>query len=431
MSSAVRHLRGRLRRGAVGALALTLALITAGLAAEVLAAGDGLPLGDDDLAETRIVRRPADGVKLIRITRGNGKADPAQIGTTQQGPWRVRVLIIDPDVITGHLRATFGADLGRTETVTEMARFEGAVAGTNGGFFSLGADSASRGNPVGLAIHHGVVESEPTSYGPETHFLLDAATTTARVTKLRWKGALAHVPSGTRISLDHVNEPPTVPAGCGGPRRDPLECLSRGETSVFTSQWGPLTPSGSGVEAVLDEAGCLVESTTRRGTKLRPGQIAVQATGLDALSLVELLALGCLQRTDTLTDPAGERVRLTPSTFAVNGRYQLLRAGQVIAPTGSANFLARNPRTIAGVTGDGRIILVTIDGRSRTSVGATMTEAALVAKSLGMVEAVNLDGGGSAVMSIKGHASNKPSDGRERAVGDALVYVPAPWRSGL
>ncbi|MBA3742633.1 phosphodiester glycosidase family protein [Sporichthya sp.] len=425
MSTAIRE---RLRRGAIGALALTLALITAGLAAEVLATGDGLPLGNDDLQETRVVRRPADGVKLIRISRGEGRADPARIGTTAQGPWRVRVLIIDPDAAAGHLRATFGADLGRTETVTELARYENAVAGTNGGFFAIGADAASRGNPVGLAIHNGVVESEPTSYAPETHFLLDAANTTARVTKLRWKGTLAHVPSGTRISLDHINEPPMPPEGCGGPRRDPLECLSQGEISVFTSEWGPVTPSGSGVEAVLDKAGCLVTSTPRRGTTLRPGQIAVQATGLDALSLVEMVALGCLRRTDTLTDSSGARVRLTPSTFAVNGRYQLLRAGKVVAPTGSGGFLGRNPRTIAGVTGDGRIVLITIDGRSPTSVGATMAEAAQVARSFGMVEAVNLDGGGSSVMSINGHASNKPSDGQERSVGDALVYVPAPWR---
>lgn len=429
MSSA--QLRDRVRRGAIGGVVLTLGLVTAGLAAEVLAAGDNLPLGDDDLQETRVVRRPADGVKLIRIYRGEGKADPARIGSTQQGPWRVRALIIDPDATTGHLRASFGDDLGRTETVTELARYTDAVAGTNGGFFSLGSDSASRGNPVGLAIHHGVVESEPTSYAPETHFLLDAANTTARVTKLRWKGALAHVPSGTRIGLDHVNEPPTIPEGCGGPRRDPLECLSQGEISVFTAEWGPVTPSGSGVEAVLDRAGCVVASTTRRGTTLRPGQIAVQATGLDALSLVEMVALGCLQRTDTLTDATGARVTLTPSTFAVNGRYQLLKAGRIVAPTGTSGFLGRAPRTIAGVDADGRIILVTIDGRSPTSVGATMTETAQVAKSLGMVEAVNLDGGGSSVMSINGHASNKPSDGQERSVGDALVYVPAPWRPGI
>jgi exopolysaccharide biosynthesis protein len=165
-----------------------------------------------------------------------------------------------------------------------------------------------------------------------------------------------------------------------------------------------------------------------RGVVLRPGQFSVQATGLDATSLLDLVGLGCLKRTDKLIDSTGHKVPLTASTYAVNGRYQLLRDGKVVAPTGSDPFLARAPRTVAGTAADGRILLLTIDGRSRTSVGATLTEAANVAKSLGMVQAVNLDGGGSSTMSVDGHASNKPSDGHERPVGDALVYVPAPWR---
>jgi len=43
-----------------------------------------------------------------------------------------------------------------------------------------------------------------------------------------------------------------------------------------------------------------------------------------------------------------------------------------------------------------------------------------------MYDAVNLDGGGSTTMSVRGALVNKPSDASgERAVGDALIYVPA------
>ncbi len=428
MSMSRPQVRVRLRRGAIGALALTLGLITAGLAAEVLAAPDGLPLGDEHLKETRATRVLGPGVVLTRITRGDVKAaSEALVASTQTGPWRVRVLTVDPRRATGHLRATYGSDLGRTDTVTSLARFAGAVAGTNASFFSIGADSASRGNPVGLAVHNGVVESDPTDYGPETHFVLDAATNTARVLKLRWRGALTHLASGTVVAVDHVNQTPKVPAGCGL-RRSATTCEQPGEVSLFTAQWGAATPAGAGVELLLDSAGCLVEIATTRGLTLQRGQVSVQATGLDVLPLLELLALGCVRRSDVVTDPTGVAVPMTPSTFVVNGRYQLLRAGKVVAPAGSSGFLGRNPRTIAGVTGDGKLALITIDGRSRTSAGVTMQEAAQVAKSLGLVEALNLDGGGSTVMSIAGHASNKPSDGQERSVGDALVYVPAPWR---
>ena len=43
---------------------------------------------------------------------------------------------------------------------------------------------------------------------------------------------------------------------------------------------------------------------------------------------------------------------------------------------------------------------------------------------LGAVDAMNLDGGGSSEMVINGKILNKPSDGRERSVGDAVVIVP-------
>jgi hypothetical protein len=46
-------------------------------------------------------------------------------------------------------------------------------------------------------------------------------------------------------------------------------------------------------------------------------------------------------------------------------------------------------------------------------------------KSLGAVEAINLDGGGSSSLSIRGIVTNSPSEGKERPVANALiVYAP-------
>ena len=47
-----------------------------------------------------------------------------------------------------------------------------------------------------------------------------------------------------------------------------------------------------------------------------------------------------------------------------------------------------------------------------------------------MYNAVNLDGGGSTAMAVEGALVNRPSGSTERAVGDALVYVDGPYRSG-
>ena len=87
----------------------------------------------------------------------------------------------------------------------------------------------------------------------------------------------------------------------------------------------------------------------------------------------------------------------------------------------------RNPRTMAGVDAKGRTVLITADGRSTSSLGLGIAEAAAVAKALGLRDALNLDGGGSTTMVVDGAVINMPSDATgERPVGDALVVLPKP-----
>jgi hypothetical protein len=83
-------------------------------------------------------------------------------------------------------------------------------------------------------------------------------------------------------------------------------------------------------------------------------------------------------------------------------------------------------RSAVGRLADGRDVLVTLDGRQPGySIGMTPYDFATFLVSLGVVEATNLDGGGSATMVVNGLLVNRPSDASgERAVGTALVVVP-------
>jgi len=67
-----------------------------------------------------------------------------------------------------------------------------------------------------------------------------------------------------------------------------------------------------------------------------------------------------------------------------------------------------------------------VDGRKSTSVGMTLYQFAKYMRSLGAVYAMNLDGGGSATMWIKGMGVvSDPSDSSgERPVTNALVVLP-------
>jgi len=111
----------------------------------------------------------------------------------------------------------------------------------------------------------------------------------------------------------------------------------------------------------------------------------------------------------------------------VSGSALILRGGVLqYASNCKLDLCRRNPRTVAGVTATGRAILMVVDGRSSGSIGATLYELGLEMKTLGAVDAVNLDGGGSATMWIKGlGVVNHPTDSTgERPVSNAIVILP-------
>jgi exopolysaccharide biosynthesis protein len=70
-------------------------------------------------------------------------------------------------------------------------------------------------------------------------------------------------------------------------------------------------------------------------------------------------------------------------------------------------------------------VLVTVDGRSTSDLGLSIPEEADVSRSLGLIHAVNLDGGGSTTMTLDGQVITHPSDATgERPVGDAILVLP-------
>lgn len=82
----------------------------------------------------------------------------------------------------------------------------------------------------------------------------------------------------------------------------------------------------------------------------------------------------------------------------------------------------RHPRTMIGDDGTS-IWLVTVDGRQPSlSLGMSFTELQGLAARLGLRSALNLDGGGSTTMVIRGAVVNHPSDQTgPRKVSDAIV----------
>jgi len=406
--------------------------VLAGLTASSLAGGSAsantftLGIGASDLVEIRTSQSLAPGLTLTRIVRGVQPTTVDQIPTTNRGPWRINVLSIDPALARGHVRATYGPDLARAEKVTDLVRLSGAVAGINASFFTYTANLRYPGEPRGLGLYRGAVLSEPAAAAAEVNLLVDAGTGKATIGRLTWRGFMRNSRTAETLTLEYLNYPPVVPSVCAR-LTDQTRCTTSGDVVHFTRHFGRSTPTGYGVETVLDRYGCLVRTQLTRGVVLAPGQRSIQATGRQTNRLLEITRRGPeparppLQRGWHAGHTESEHVR-------GGGSVPIDQSGKDRGPSGTGTFFARNPRTIAGRTANGTIVFATIDGRQPTSVGATLAETARIAHSLGMVDAVNLDGGGSTTMSVRGQLVNQPSGTGERAVGDALVYIDNPLR---
>ena len=88
----------------------------------------------------------------------------------------------------------------------------------------------------------------------------------------------------------------------------------------------------------------------------------------------------------------------------------------------SGVYSAHPDRTAVGVTADGKIVLFICDGRIDASQGAYIKELGPIMKSLGCVHAMNLDGGGSTGMWVKGSGMINHKDSSWRAVKSTLGF---------
>ncbi len=79
--------------------------------------------------------------------------------------------------------------------------------------------------------------------------------------------------------------------------------------------------------------------------------------------------------------------------------------GEAAQVSGSSSGL--NPRTAIGQRADGAVLLLVIDGRQASSLGATYSDLISVLMEYGAINAVNMDGGSSSLMCYKGEYLNK------------------------
>lgn len=115
---------------------------------------------------------------------------------------------------------------------------------------------------------------------------------------------------------------------------------------------------------------------------------------------------------------------------AVSGRPRLVEDSRP-SPTLERFASVRHPRTALGLKKDGTLVILVADGRREGALGLTGPEMSEIFLNAEVVDAINLDGGGSTTLFIdaEGGLLNRPSDGHERVVVNQLgLRVPGKGR---
>lgn len=90
----------------------------------------------------------------------------------------------------------------------------------------------------------------------------------------------------------------------------------------------------------------------------------------------------------------------------------LVRDGRSVEYDSEDSFYARrHPRTLIGKRADGTVVMAVIDGRFKGQAdGTTIAETAYIARQAGLVDALNLDGGGSSTLwTVRKASSTTPT----------------------
>ena len=349
-----------------------------------------------------VVRRTpvlAPGVRHQVIRRGAAVAHVLTVDLAAES---------SPDTVLAQNR------LRGLETTSAMSRRSGAVAGINGD------DALPSGRPVHLFADDGRLAQTPQLLGRA--FGIDATGTrvqmgfpTVRI------DVTAQVSDTETISID-------VPRwNSGHPTDDVAAYTALGESLEIPPDGACYANLEPVATPRVDAGGAVRTPMTVTGARCEGAAPIVSPTGI---TLAATISQASDARIRSLRQGPAELSTLLGFPGAVDamgGNPLLIRDGQQQQQdlTGPGGFFARNPRTAVGVTEDGRLLLVVVDGRQPGySTGMNLQELAEVFTSLGARDAINLDGGGSSTMWLNGLVANRISDPRERPVSSALVVLP-------
>jgi len=287
-------------------------------------------------------------------------------------------------------------------TVSSIVSRLGAYAGLNGGCF------APDGTPLGMLLIDGEWIREPILGRTVLGIRQDGS---LQMGNVKFAGGIA-LPGVGNLRIDALNR--------GHETTD--------EVVLYTSRWGrPTAEKEKATRVMLSPAmQVLLVNDQGRGMQIPENGYVLSIVGPCAAKAAKA-QVGGTATLQLATDPAWPGLR-----HALGGGPRLVANGRPYVTAQTERFqpdiaVGASPRAAIGLMPNRDAVFVVADGRQKEySAGLTLAELATFLTKLGVTDAMNLDGGGSATMVVRSAVVNRPSDGGPRPISNALLAFHVP-----
>ena len=321
----------------------------------------------------------APGIKHIKLTRVY-QGRPVRINVVEVNKNLNSNIEITPQLSSSHLSSK--------STITSIAKKRNSIVAINGTYFK-----PQTGVPLGTLMINKKMYTGPI-YNRVAMGIFDDGFDMARIEL----NANLKTSKG-EVKIDNINQP---------------RMLST-YVLAYTPEWGAFAPPSPkyGIQMAIED---------NKITSISTQALPIPQNGYVIVGPKEKLEKVFKARSakvDIKTVPDWDNVN-----HIISGGPYLVKNGNVFIDMTEQKLGAiggKNPRTAIGYTQDGNLIMVAVDGREVASVGMTLRELAGFMQSIGCINAMNLDGGGSTVMYVNGRVVNMPKVKGGIALSNALT----------
>ncbi len=217
-----------------------------------------------------------------------------------------------------------------------------------------------------------------------------------RITGSTYRGVMAIAKDETQLRIG-------ASTGIGSYGQYAGDIATQENAVLAVNASGFIDPDGVGNGGIL--AGYTVYQGTRLGTHM--------GWGYKRLELREDNLMYIVDAQSAVADDVTDAVEFLPA---------MIVDGEIVVD--SSNYNSMQPRSCIGQTANYDIMMLIVEGRMTSSLGVTLLDCAEVMQQYGCVQAMNQDGGSSAIMWYRGEYITRCSNGYTpgRQLPNAWVY---------